>query len=73
MTLICIVLVIWLLPAILSYVLVSIDSHSWEPDTKDVIVLIPVVNIVVLGLVLIIMLDERIISRQIDPNDEEND
>lgn len=70
MTLILIILAAWLLPALIGYILVAIYSKEWLVEDKDFVLLIPGVNIIVLGLVLIILLDEYIINRQCDPNDD---
>ena len=63
-------LVVWVVVAIVSYVLVGIYSKDWSFHEKDMVLLFPIVNVIVLGLVLIIMLDEWIVNRKsFEPND----
>ena len=73
MTMIWMILAAWLVPAIASYLLVSIYSKEWYVEDKDLVTLIPGVNIIVLGLVLIILLDEYIINRRIENDCEDYD
>ena len=67
------ILAAWLVPAIASYLLVSIYSKEWYVEDMDLVTLLPGVNIIVLGLVLIILLDEYIINRRVENDCEDYD
>lgn len=60
MTLLLWIITLWLVTAILGYIFVSIHSDDWHFNEKDLVLLFPIVNIVVFGLILIILFDEFI-------------
>lgn len=54
-----IILALWLLPGLLTYVIVSLHSQDWRIETRDIALFtIPMVNILVLGFVVIITIDD---------------
>lgn len=58
MTILEIIIILWLLPAVLSYAITSLYSKDWRLGKADLLLLIPVVNLVVLGLQMIILIDD---------------
>ncbi len=58
-----IILGLWIVPGILAYVLGCWHSKEWSFDEHDMVLLFPVVNIVVLGLVLVILFDDLVINK----------
>lgn len=55
-------LALWLVPAVLCYLLVGLYSKDWHFEDKDTVMIIPVVNIIVLGLVIIIAFDDWVLN-----------
>lgn len=60
MTTLLIILALWLIPGILGYVIASSVSRHWKFDGEDFVLAIPVVNILALGLILLICIDDKI-------------
>ena len=63
-TTILIILAIWLIPGLLGYLIASATSRQWSVDDKDWVLIIPGLNIIVLGLVTIIAIDEMIAEKK---------
>ena len=58
-----IILGLWIVPGVLAFVLGCWHSKKWCIDGKDLILFLPLVNIVVFGLVLVILFDDLVINR----------
>ena len=58
MSTLLIILALWLVPGILGYVIASAVSRHWKFDGEDYVLAIPLVNILALGLILLICIDE---------------
>lgn len=63
MDIVLIILGIWLVPGIAAYILGGLYSHEWSIEKEERVLLYPVVNIVVLGIVLIMLFDEYVVNR----------
>ena len=60
MTTLLIILAFWLVPGILGYVIASAVSRHWKFDGEDYVLAIPLVNILALGLIVLICIDDKI-------------
>jgi len=60
MTTLLIILALWLIPGIIGYMIASSVSRHWKWDGEDFVLFIPVVNILALGLILLICIDEKL-------------
>ena len=47
-----VILAWWLIPAIVGYIIVVLETRSFTPDRRAWILLVPILNIVVVGLCL---------------------
>lgn len=63
MDIVLIILGIWIIPGLIAYVIGCLHSKQLSFDKNDRILLFPIVNIMVLGLVLIILFDELVINK----------
>lgn len=45
---------LWLLPGILAYCIAGLYNKNWSFDEKDLVLLLPIVNIVMLAFVILI-------------------
>ena len=60
MTTFLFILAFWLIPGILGYIISSFVSRHWKFDGEDFVLAIPVMNILALGLILLICIDEKL-------------
>lgn len=60
MTTLIILLALWIVPGIFGYVIASAVSRHWKFEGEDFVLAIPVVNILALGLILLICIDEKL-------------
>ena len=58
MTTILIILGIWLAPGLTAYIIASAMSKDWRVTNDDALLLVPVVNLVMLGLVVMISIGD---------------
>lgn len=59
MEILLIILAFWLLPGLLAYVVVSLHSHDWRVECKDLAFFaVPMFNVLVLGFVIIITIED---------------
>ena len=58
MTTILIILGIWLTPGLMAYIIASAMSKDWRVKNDDALLLVPVVNLVMLGLVVMISIGD---------------
>ena len=58
MTTILIILGIWLAPGLAAYIIASAMSKDWRVTNDDALLLVPVVNLVMLGLVVMISIGD---------------
>jgi len=65
-----IVILAWAGFAAVDYLLIGLFSRAWHLESRDLVIFLPVVNIVVFILVLIIITEEWLLNRRYpDPND----
>jgi hypothetical protein len=56
-----IILACWLIPAFIGYIIIALESRSFAPDKRGVLLLVPILNIIILGLFFAQIL-ERIVN-----------
>ena len=54
MTLVLTLIALWLIPGIIAFCIVSWYNKDWSFDEKDIVLLLPIVNIVMLAFVILI-------------------
>ena len=65
-----ILILAWLGFAAVDYLLIGLFSRAWYIGGKDLVILLPVVNVIVFVLVLIIIAEDWLLNRRYpDPND----
>ena len=65
-----VLVMIWAGFALVDYLLIGFFSKTWHVEGKDLVILIPVVNMVVFLLVLIIITEDWLLNRKyLDIND----
>ena len=52
-----IILACWLIPAVIGYIIIVIDTRSFAPDKRGVLLLVPVLNVIILGLFFVQILE----------------
>lgn len=54
MELVITILALWIVPGILAYAIASLYSKDWTINDKDVVLIVPILNIVMLAFVILI-------------------
>jgi len=65
MTLFMVLVAAWIGPGLVAYLLTSLTTGNWGMDDEDVVLFIPVLNIVVLLLTVMIIVDVMIGGRKV--------
>lgn len=65
MTIILKIIALWLLPGILAYAIASFYSKDWTINDKDIVLIVPILNAVMLAFVLLLTV-EMLISKVIN-------
>lgn len=58
MDILWVLLLLWLGPAVLVYVITGTYCSYWKFDVTGIVLLIPLFNILILGLVVLVMIDD---------------
>lgn len=65
MTIILKIIALWLIPGILAYAIAGLYSKDWTINDKDVVLIVPILNAVMLAFVILLTV-EMLISKVIN-------
>ena len=65
MELVITILALWIVPGILAYAIASLYSKDWTINDKDIVLIVPILNIVMLAFVILLTV-EMLISKVIN-------
>ena len=54
MTLVLTLIALWLIPGFIAYCIASLYSHEWAINDKDIVLIVPILNVVMLAFVILI-------------------
>lgn len=57
-----ILLAAWVIPAVLTYVLVGLDTGNWSLDKEDLVLFAPGVSVVTFCLTVVLIIEDRLFN-----------